>query len=298
MAHEFFTPQDTELLYPESALVTLNDFGKTLRGEHAREAQYLANILQLPVLAVERPGSHKTHSNANFKTQIGNHGSNYSLMQSIGRNIEDALDSKGIKASVVAGVGAGGLGALALTEANELRSQVAVYAAEPVGLVQMTSAGFTPYDTEKNAEDYYKEYLKSPKLPRQETRGQKAARILMPDKEQRLMAQNDWENINGALANAIGLNCLQGIRNLSGITVWLEFTPGSPSIELNGEHLRQITSERRSMPGAKDFKIDAVSGTTIYTLCDPQYFAKRLAPLLDQVLSKEDLPDNPDTEAI
>lgn len=145
-------PEDGNFADVETGIVLLNQFGGVVSQDTGRDAQVLADTYNLPVIAVNRPGTGAMLPNRRLAGELSTPDGYLTHMSRIGQDIDREADALGISKLIAAGRSAGGLGALALARSETVSSLRAVFAAEPVGCEQMPLS-----DGKKRYSDYLKE---------------------------------------------------------------------------------------------------------------------------------------------
>jgi hypothetical protein len=128
-----FEPNDGNFADTETGVVLFNQFGSTVSQDAGRDAQVLADAFNLPVIAVNRPGSGGFIPSGKLANSLSTPDGYLAEMAPIGRSVDQQAESLGIEKLIATGRSAGGLGALALARSETVSSMSAIFAAEPVG---------------------------------------------------------------------------------------------------------------------------------------------------------------------
>lgn len=113
-----FDPQNGTLESAKSALVVVNHMGSSIHADTGRDAQDLADRLELAVYAVDRPGSGVILPNSRLKSRLA---SEYVAAHvDLGTKLNRDLESDGVTGVTIFGRSAGGLGASALVNTETL----------------------------------------------------------------------------------------------------------------------------------------------------------------------------------
>lgn len=145
-------PEDGNFADTQTGIVMFNQFGGVVSQDTGRDAQVLANEYNLPVIAVNRPGTGAVMPSGRLADELSTPDGYLVHMSRMGKDIDREADALGITKLIAAGRSAGGLGALALARSETVGSLSAVFAAEPVGCEQMPLS-----DGKKRYSDYLKE---------------------------------------------------------------------------------------------------------------------------------------------
>ncbi len=140
MAHELYEPTQPNEALEGYGIVLINHAGSTVAQDTGRDAADLRKRFGVPVLAVDRPGTGIWLRDSVLAEYLSTPAGYVAEMAGLRGAVNGTLSEAGVERSLVMGRSAGGLGALALTTAAVIESQVAVYAAEPVGCQQRTIA--------------------------------------------------------------------------------------------------------------------------------------------------------------
>lgn len=151
---KLFEPIDGNFADVTTGVVLLNQVGATVSQDAGRDAQVLANTFNLPVIAVDRPGTGGLIPHRQLARELSTPVGYLVAMAELGKDIDRQAESLGLGNLVAMGRSAGGLGALALARTETVSSINAVFAAEPVGCEQL------PLDEGKKR---YLDYLKQQK---------------------------------------------------------------------------------------------------------------------------------------
>lgn len=119
-----------------------------------RDAAVLADAFNLPVIAVDRPGTGGFIPSPQLANNISTPNGYLTEMVGLGKKIDRQADSLGLAQLVATGRSAGGLGALALARSETVSSISAIYAAEPVACEELSL---------KQGKKRYSDYLKNQK---------------------------------------------------------------------------------------------------------------------------------------
>jgi pimeloyl-ACP methyl ester carboxylesterase len=132
-----YEPGDGNFADTETGIVLFNQFGSTVSQDSGRDAKVLADTFNLPVLAVDRPGTAGVIPSKKLADSLSTPNGYLVEMASLGKEIDKRAESLGMSKTIAAGRSAGGLGALALARTETVSSTRAVFAAEPVGCEKM-----------------------------------------------------------------------------------------------------------------------------------------------------------------
>lgn len=129
-----------------TGIVMFNQFGATASQDTGRDAESMANALQLPVISVDRPGTGSLVPHRGLVEQCSDPDDYLVLMSKIGQKVDERVESLGLSRVITTGRSAGGLGALALARTETVSNLSAIFAAEPVGWEQLSlKAGLKRY---------------------------------------------------------------------------------------------------------------------------------------------------------
>lgn len=140
MAHELIQPTHPSEALQGYGIVLLNHGGSTVSQDTGRDARDLTTRFGIPTFAIDRPGTARWWPDRELAHFLSTPKGYKAEMAELGDTVNAELAEAGVERALIMGRSAGGLGALALTAANVVTSQVAVYAAEPVGCKQQTVA--------------------------------------------------------------------------------------------------------------------------------------------------------------
>jgi pimeloyl-ACP methyl ester carboxylesterase len=166
-----FEPIDGQFADIETGIVLFNQFGAIVPQDAGRDAQVLANSFNLPVIAVERPGTDSYIPHKELAETLSSPDGYLAAMSSLGKRIDRQVDNLGITKLITAGRSAGGLGALALARSETVSSLSAVFAAEPVACEQLPL---------KEGAKRYSDYLKQQKEILEDSNSEELVRPLSP----------------------------------------------------------------------------------------------------------------------
>lgn len=138
MAVRTFYPSSETYVDSGFGIVLGNHMGSTLHQDTGREAQVVADYMDVPVVAFERPGSHALFPDKQLAARLSTYRGFAAEMLHLSVAIDKEIDAAGLQSVVLAGHSAGGLGALGLTWAEGIGCQRGVYASEPPGCMSLT----------------------------------------------------------------------------------------------------------------------------------------------------------------
>lgn len=146
-----YEPIDGNFADVQTGIVLFNQFGATVSQDAGRDAQFMADAFNLPVIAVNRPGTAGFRPNRKLAGHLSTPSGYLAEMTPIGKAIDRQVENHGIAKVIATGRSAGGLGALALSRTETVSNMKAVFAAEPVGCEQLSL---------KDGAKRYSDYLK------------------------------------------------------------------------------------------------------------------------------------------
>jgi pimeloyl-ACP methyl ester carboxylesterase len=281
-------PNDGNFADAETGIVLFNQFGGTASQDTGRDARVLADTFNLPVVAVDRPGTASLMPHRKLEQSLATpHG--YLLeMSELGRDIDRQVDSLGIKKLIAAGRSAGGLGALALARSEMVTSLVAVFTAEPVGCEDMPL---------KEGTKRYSEYLKSQKELLDAATDDELVKPLPPGLAlfpaiSRLisippaMLVDRFHNQRIFASDAALEYAAYIAERLTLVDTTLEFAEHS-MVATNEVYDRDIRplSELRAENGAP-FEVKKPSGTVHASFDNRDYMSKVIAPTIDRTIAR------------
>lgn len=119
------------------AIVLFNHLGSSIAQDTGRDAQFIADDLSVPVIAVDRPGTHGIVPSIGLARDLSTASGYMTWTARLGEEINEELDAIGAERSLVMGRSAAGVAALALTASGVIESQKSVFVAEPISCEQL-----------------------------------------------------------------------------------------------------------------------------------------------------------------
>lgn len=264
-----------------------NQFGGKVSQDTGRDAQVMADHFNLPVIAVDRPGTDGLIPHKDLAERLSTPCGYLAEMNPLGKRIDRQAEGLGLTKLIATGRSAGGLGALALVRTETVSSISSVFAAEPVGCEDLPL---------KAGAKRYSDYLKEQKKLLEAASSDELVKPLPPGLSlfpaiSRLisippaMAVDRFHNQRLFASDAALQYAAYIAENLDLVDTTLEFAEHSMVVTptVYERHIQPIANLRTS--GAP-FEVRQPAGTVHASFDNRGYMNQAIEPTIDRTLAK------------